>query len=271
MENKLFKIKGWSSFQSYKDRNPPWIRLHKRLLDDFNFQRMSADARALLPMLWLMASEDKDPASGMLRIGYEEIAFRLRIDGKAVKSAIDETIRGGFVERLGDPEMPIFDQENQIVTKPYPECYETVTQRQRQRTETDSKIVTRAKPNVDRVTLKDLGVHHIAEWLDKKRVAGIYTNVDEHLLLEMFKDYCLSKNPDYKDYVAAFRNAFGWKSVPYKQTIGGIQNGKSYQPTRSERISAALDDAVEHLNRLDEETGEEVTASLFDRPEPEFI
>jgi hypothetical protein len=69
----MFKINNWSSFQSYKDRNPPWIRFHKKFIDDLRFQRMSADARALLPMLWLMASEDEDPVSGMLRIGYEEI------------------------------------------------------------------------------------------------------------------------------------------------------------------------------------------------------
>ncbi len=38
----MFKIKNWSSFQSYKDRQPPWIRLHKNLLDDYTFQRMGA-------------------------------------------------------------------------------------------------------------------------------------------------------------------------------------------------------------------------------------
>lgn len=129
----MFKIKNWSSLQSYKDRNPPWIRLHKKLIDDFNFQRMSADARALLPMLWLMASEDEDPVSGMLRIGYEEITFRLRLDNKTVKSAIDEIVRGGFLERCDDEEMPLFNMIDQQVTDPLRNCYETVTQRQRQR------------------------------------------------------------------------------------------------------------------------------------------
>ena len=56
----LLKVKDWSSFQSYKDRKPPWIRLHKSLLDNFEFQSMSANARALLPMFWLLASEDDD-------------------------------------------------------------------------------------------------------------------------------------------------------------------------------------------------------------------
>ena len=28
-------IKNWGEFQHYKKRNPPWIKLHKKLLDDF--------------------------------------------------------------------------------------------------------------------------------------------------------------------------------------------------------------------------------------------
>lgn len=101
-------MKDWSSFQSYKDRNPPWIRLHKRLLDNFKFQSMSVQARALLPMLWLMASEDKNPSSGMLRIGYEEITFRLRGDILEIKQTIEEIIRAGFIERTDQEQGALF-------------------------------------------------------------------------------------------------------------------------------------------------------------------
>lgn len=96
----MYKIKEWSSFQSYKDRSPPWIRLHKKLLDDYTFQRMSVEARALLPMLWLIASEDKDPVSGMLRMSYEEISFRLRQDAKKTKTTLHEIVESGFIEDL---------------------------------------------------------------------------------------------------------------------------------------------------------------------------
>lgn len=105
--------------QSYKDRRPPWIRFQKTWLDDFKFQKMSAESRALLPMLWLMASEDEDPVSGLLRIGYEEISFRLRMDGKIVKESINEIIRAGFLERVEDENMTLFDDTST--------SYETVT------------------------------------------------------------------------------------------------------------------------------------------------
>lgn len=94
----VIKIVNWSSFQSYKDRKPPWVRLHKTLLDNYEFQSMSADARALLPMLWLIASEDEDPVSGLIRDSYEKICFRLRISIECFTAAIDECVRAGFIE-----------------------------------------------------------------------------------------------------------------------------------------------------------------------------
>ena len=30
-----YRVKNWSKFQHYKNRNPPWIRLHVEILDDY--------------------------------------------------------------------------------------------------------------------------------------------------------------------------------------------------------------------------------------------
>ena len=46
--------KNWHSFQHYKDRDPTWIKLHKKLLDDYEFQSLPLASRALAPMLWLL-------------------------------------------------------------------------------------------------------------------------------------------------------------------------------------------------------------------------
>jgi len=130
----MLKVKNWETFQSYKDRSPPWIRLHKRLLDDYNFQRMSSDARAILPMIWLLISEDENPVSGLLRIGYEEVSFRLRQPEKVVKSAIDEIISFGFLEQINDDKSTCYE----TVTKPLRNCHsETETETE---TETDKGV-----------------------------------------------------------------------------------------------------------------------------------
>lgn len=91
------KINNWSSYQSYKDRKPPWIRFHKTMLDNFEYHAMSANARALLPMLWLLASEYKDPTAGIIDISYKKIAFRLRQPEDIIIATIEEIKGSDFI------------------------------------------------------------------------------------------------------------------------------------------------------------------------------
>ena len=138
----MFRVKNWSSFQSYKDRSPPWIRLHKKLIDDINFQRMSVEARALLPMIWLLISEDEDPTSGMLRISYEEVAFRLRQQEKVVSHVISEIVKAGFLEPI------TLDKSN---------SYESVTNMLRichSETETEAETETESNYAFDKMIIR---------------------------------------------------------------------------------------------------------------------
>lgn len=50
-------IKNWSEFQHYKDRNPPWIKLHRALLDNYEFSRLPDASKAHLMLIWLLASQ----------------------------------------------------------------------------------------------------------------------------------------------------------------------------------------------------------------------
>jgi hypothetical protein len=87
-------IKNWADFQHYKDRSPPWIKLHRGLLDDFTFQRLPVASRALAPMLWLLAAESSD---GSLCIDAEQLAFRLRTEEKEIVGALKPLIEKGFL------------------------------------------------------------------------------------------------------------------------------------------------------------------------------
>ena len=33
--------KDWGEFQHYKDRSPPWIKLHKKILDNADFSPLA--------------------------------------------------------------------------------------------------------------------------------------------------------------------------------------------------------------------------------------
>lgn len=84
---------GWADFQHYKDRAPPWIKLHKKLLDNYDFHCLPDASRALAPMLWLLASEEND---GSLDYDLDRLAFRLRQSPERIESAIKPLIDKGF-------------------------------------------------------------------------------------------------------------------------------------------------------------------------------
>ncbi len=85
--------KEWKSFQHYKERRPPWIKLHRTLLDNADFQRLPVASRALAPMLWLIAAEYDD---GAITATAEDIAWRLRMSVAEFKSALEPLIEKVF-------------------------------------------------------------------------------------------------------------------------------------------------------------------------------
>jgi hypothetical protein len=85
--------KNWLVFQHYKDRSPPWIKLHRDLLNNRDFITLPLASKALAPLLWLLASEHKD---GVFDATTEELAFRLRMSEKEVEAGIKPLIQKGF-------------------------------------------------------------------------------------------------------------------------------------------------------------------------------
>ena len=89
----LMQPKNWATFQHYKDRCPPWIKLHRDLLNDREFMRLPLASKALAPLLWLLASESKD---GTFDGSLDELVFRLHISEKEYKDGIKPLIDKGF-------------------------------------------------------------------------------------------------------------------------------------------------------------------------------
>ena len=89
----LLQPKNWAVFQHYKDRCPPWIKLHRDLLNNREFICLPIASKALAPMLWLLASEAKN---GVFDASVEELTFRLRITEKDYRDGIKPLIDKGF-------------------------------------------------------------------------------------------------------------------------------------------------------------------------------
>lgn len=55
---RFLTVKNWETFQHYRKRNPPWIKLHRALLDDYDFCSLPDVAKAHLLLVWLYASQN---------------------------------------------------------------------------------------------------------------------------------------------------------------------------------------------------------------------
>jgi len=80
------QVKNWRDFQHYSKRCPPWIKLHKKLLDDKEYSSLPDKSAKYLPLLWLLASESADGKLPAIDV----IAFRLRLDSKDVEIIIND-------------------------------------------------------------------------------------------------------------------------------------------------------------------------------------
>jgi len=69
-----YKIKNWDKFQHYKNRCPPWVKLHSHILNDNKFMALADASKCLLMLLWILASEN----GGEVTDDQEELCFRLR-------------------------------------------------------------------------------------------------------------------------------------------------------------------------------------------------
>ena len=89
----LLQPKNWAVFQHYKDRCPPWIKLHRDLLNDRVYMRLPIASKAIAPMLWLLASESKD---GVFDGSLDELVFRLHITPKEYQDGVKPLIDNDF-------------------------------------------------------------------------------------------------------------------------------------------------------------------------------
>jgi hypothetical protein len=95
-----FRIRNWSEFQHYGDkRMPPWIKLHRMLLNNREWHALSGDASKLLVECWLVASETND---GAIPLTLPDLAWRLRRSECEMRAMMKELVTQRFIEICGN-------------------------------------------------------------------------------------------------------------------------------------------------------------------------
>jgi hypothetical protein len=146
----LLQPKNWAVFQHYKDRCPPWIKLHRDLLNDRVFMCLPLASKALAPLLWLLASESKD---GTFDGSLDELVFRLHITPKDYQDGVKPLIDKGFFV---------------VASGVLAECYQDAIPETEGETETETKV--ERKKNATKVACPpDVGLQEWEDWLSLRK------------------------------------------------------------------------------------------------------
>ena len=208
-----------------------WFRMYGEFANDPKVQMLSEkDQRRLIMLFCLKCNDD-------VTLQDEEVTFQLRISNEEWQQTKALFVAKNFIDKDNnilnwDKRQYRSDTSAERVRrhreKKKQACNVTVTAPDTETdTETDTDTDTEIKKKntkKKKVSYQDLTIDHIQDWLDEKRLQGKHIDIDEHELLERFKNYCQANAPNYKDYVAAFRNSFHWKDAPKRKGMEHANN-----------------------------------------------
>ena len=99
MKPQYLRVRNWEKFQHYKNRNPPWIRLHRTLLRDHKFHQLTEVQQWQLVRIWLLASECEN------HLAWDEKWIRRAIQSSR-KVDLDALLELGFLEPSVEKSLP---------------------------------------------------------------------------------------------------------------------------------------------------------------------
>jgi hypothetical protein len=102
MEVSTYRIKGWSEFQHYSKRRPPWIKLYTNCIEEFTdkgeksaFFRLTSDEKLSLMLSWLLASHfggklpDKPESWYCMRLGIDRFPLQRLVESGFIECESD--------------------------------------------------------------------------------------------------------------------------------------------------------------------------------------
>lgn len=90
MKESYLSVPKWDEFQHYKDRAPPWIKLHNSIMENYQFECLPDASKAHLFCIWLLASRTNNKINN----DPQWIARRI---GANSKVNIDILVENGFL------------------------------------------------------------------------------------------------------------------------------------------------------------------------------
>lgn len=252
---KYLRIVEWEKYQHYKDRNPPWIKLHGELLHSYTWTVLDDASRLLAIACMLLASQTENK----IPLDRDYIQRRTLLNKRPdVRPLIDV----GFAQVVDD--QVVVDSASEMLADA-----STLQANARPETETEADI-----PKKELLAFESREVE--AEIPKKKRASrlpeqwipnpGHYQLAKELSLivdveLPSFRDHFLGTGAVKLDWDATFRN---WlrRAAEY-----GGRNGQTRRPNQEKpRTNAAVERWQNNRHRAEQELGIVVPETYSDGP-----
>ena len=90
-----YRVRNWTKFQHYKDRNPPWIKLHVEILSSKDWVMLDDDGKLLAIACMIVAAKDNGNVPA-------DPDYIQRVAYLKTKPDFKPLIKVGFLEMLAD-------------------------------------------------------------------------------------------------------------------------------------------------------------------------
>lgn len=97
LKPQFLRVRNWEKFQHYKNRRPPWIKLHVETLDDYELMHLDNDAQLVYERLLLLAARTDNNISH----DPDWIGGQIVQDPRIVQAAVETLINTGFLSVAG--------------------------------------------------------------------------------------------------------------------------------------------------------------------------
>ena len=223
-----------------------WFRFYNEVLDDPKVQQLTPELFKFWVNILCIASKNDGKLPSI-----EAISYHVRASVSATQCLIDALLEARLLQEFSNQHSewlaPHAWQKRQYKSDTSSERVKRFRNTKRNNivtppdTDTDTEQIKnkKTKAKKTKVSLDELSVNHIQEWLAKKRVEGKYIHHNEHDILETFKNYCISKGKKYENFIAAYRNAFEWDRCQPKSGINS--NERKLSKHERARIALGLD------------------------------
>src|SRR3990167_6574258 len=92
-------VKNWRDHQHYKKRSPPWIKLHRAVIEDYAFATLKDKTKAHLMLIWVLAAGTEGRIPNDARFIASKISAAEAVD-------LEVMIEAGFLIHDGDAPAP---------------------------------------------------------------------------------------------------------------------------------------------------------------------